>query len=229
MKMAYHLVEEYAQEQSMLYESMLGMLHSVVLAFHASHQKPSAQTVRNAEHLFNEKVRMLSRVLGKRTADMLTPVSTLDEGVYYAWVGDIEEELYRTQERCFLANRSKFVAALRVGGAFDGLSDLLGDVEGAMGRLVQLRSQEMNWSFRSRDGRNLNCLRTMHVLYRLLAVRAFALRFLIECPDRNTVVSICDKHGGVLHEARVGDMLGDARLVRTFFNYNTENYLAVSP
>ena len=132
------VADQAAQEQTALYEQFLDALHGTVLALKASGTEVTPKLVNRAISEFNKRAVQLQRWLEDYSHDIVGDyvVNGLPDDIYEAWLGEPERDFWFNFSRCLSSNRSAFVSAIRFGSAFNGLSDLLDNMHGAVGYLV---------------------------------------------------------------------------------------------
>lgn len=219
------VADQAAQEQTALYEQFLDALHGTVLALKASGTEVTPKLVNRAISEFNKRAVQLQRWLEDYSHDIVGDyvVNGLPDDIYEAWLGEPERDFWFNFSRCLSSNRSAFVSAIRFGSAFNGLSDLLDNMHGAVGYLVQKKSQEMKWNVRLEDGRTVNCLKLFYTLCKFRAYRAHMIHDLMDAKSRNLKVNVEDEEGNIVDSGEAEKFLTDSRLIDTLFHINSKN------
>lgn len=217
--------DQLAQEQTAQYEYFLGSLKANVLAIKSSGMKMLSPQMEKAKAGFNKQAVNIHTLLKNAFYDRYHPsISGMDEVLYMKWLGEAEMEYTFALDRILSANRATYLSALKNGGAFGGLSDLLKDMHGAIGYLVQEKVQEMKWNVRLSDGRTVSSLKLLYTVARQYAYRLYALNHLFAFYEAK--VEIRDKDDKVLVKGFGRDILKNFKYA-SLFKYGGGNYFAV--
>lgn len=113
----------------------------------------------------------------------------------YDWIVDANIMMAKALLAAKRANKTTFLSGLKFGAAYGGFSDLLSDMHGAMGYIVQKGAAQVRWNVRSKDGRTYGALRYLYPYFKLYARRA------------NVALNLCKrkKMGDKNVELRSGD------------------------
>lgn len=222
------LATEFAQAQCAVYEQFLNSNHSKVLAMKAAGEKPTPGVISKYGRKFNSEAAQLSIWLN----------DNLDN--YYELYRNLFEENFTTfldiglpalnaarqgLENCLSANGGTFLSALKFGSAFNGFSDLLADMHGSMGYLVQRKSQEMKWNVRTKDGKSMSSVRYVYTLFRHAAYVTEILAQILTAKRFGQNVRVMDKNGDPIAELKPEE-LTQRETFDKFFHVNSENYVA---
>lgn len=220
-----HEVEAMAQEQTAQYEYFLGALKANVLSVKASGTRLLAPHLNKARADFNKQAVTIHTILKNKFYDRYSDaIQNMDEATYMKWIGEAEMEYTFALDRMISANRATYLAALQHGGAFDGLSDLLKNMHGSIGYIVQEKAQQMRWNVRLSDGRTVSALKLLYAVSRQYAYRLFAVSHLLLDYDKN--VEIRDKDDNVLVQGRGSVLLKNFKNA-DWFKYGGSNYFVV--
>lgn len=217
--------DELAQEQTAQYEYFLGSLKANILSIKASGAKLKTPQLDKARAQFNHQAVNIYTMLKNAFYDRYSSAITgMDELLYMKWLGEAEMDYTFSLDRILSANRSTYLAALNHGSAFGGLSDLLKDMHGGIGYLVQEKAQEIKWNVRLSDGRTVSSLKLLYTVSRQYAYRLYALNHLLSDYDRK--IEIRDKDDKVLVKGLGRDILKNYKY-SSLFKYGGENYFYV--
>ena len=225
----------YAQGQVALYEQMLSALQSNILAIKASGTAVTSRVMAEARNDFQGRVVNTLRWMEHeedRFNDSLRTFVLNDREVesygeaWHVWYWPVMLMASNAFGNAVSANRQTYLSSLKFGSAFGGLSDLLKDMHGSMGYLVQKQSMQVRWNVRGSDGRTLNTLRYIYPFYRLEGVRAIAMHMLLRAEsDDIRKVRILDKNDQVLLAGAPKDLLKQ-EVAEKYFNFGSENSIA---
>ena len=217
--------EQLAQEQTAQYEYFLGSLKANILSIKASGAKLKTPQLDKARAQFNHQAVNIHTMLKGAFYDRYnSAINGMDELLYMKWLGEAEMEYTFALDRILSANRTTYLAALSHGGAFGGLSDLLKDMHGGIGYLVQEKAQEIKWNVRLSDGRTVSSLKLLYTVSRQYAYRLYAVNHLLMDYDRK--VEIRDKDDKTLVKGLGRDILKNYKY-SSLFKYGGGNYFVV--
>lgn len=194
-------IEGFAQSQSAFYEQFLESLQSIMLSVKASGMEVSGVALKNAQIKFSERPEQTLSWMASDRDHYLAHLSTLYElesnefQAAYDWIVDADIVVAKALLAAKRANKTTFLSGLKFGAAYSGLSDLLSDMHGAMGYIVQKGAAQVRWNVRSKDGRTYGALRYLYPYFKLYARRA------------NVALNLCKrkKMGDKKVELRSGD------------------------
>lgn len=216
---------EFAQNITSLYEQFLDSLQNMTLTIEASGTRITPKIVNEAQRLFLDRESVFTDFFYR---DYLSLAEAPDDKKLEFWYLNARLDIENSLDSCLLANRGTFMAAIRFGGAFKGLSGLLKDMHGSMGYLVQQQARLIRWNVRTRDGRTLACKRMMfsacrHYAYRLLTLKELltAKRYGVEVVQVGLLED--EAVGKETQDLRLDDLLYSEKLADKYFGYGSRN------
>jgi hypothetical protein len=226
------LPDTFAQRQTALYEQFLASLQAFTLSLDASGMRVTPDVLRGAEEEFeSSSENLLSWFfsgVGEFADSHDLDCSKIPEEVYERYLGYAERSFHDAFYRCIAANKSTFISAIRFGGSFGGLSDLLGKMHGSMGYLVQRKAREMKWNARTRDGKTISCLKLIYVTSRHFAYRFALLDTIWKCSVEGKNVAIVNENGDEIEVISPDELLKSDELCDKWFHHNSRNLVRVA-
>ena len=218
-------VEQLAQDQTAQYECFLNSLRADIVATKAAGEKVSAPALDRAKAEYNRlAVRVRQWMVTGLYGNFESYLTKMTESDYMVWVGGAEMDYQFAIDRVISANRSTYISALRFGGSFGGLSDLLKNMHGSIGYLVQQKAQEIRWNVRLSDGRTISSLKLLYTTTRHFAYRLYAAKQLLDAGD--SIVAIKDENDKVLMMGKANELVKNPQ-VANLFKYNGRNYIVI--
>ena len=223
------------QGQLALYEQFLAALQGTVVAIKSSGATVTPQVMRKARTEFEARWSQTEEWMQRERNDfyqrmlMLLEVDGQANSPYVQdWLVPIELMIGRAMYLCKQANKRTFLSGLKFGMAFRGLSYLLDDMHGAVGHLVQSEATKITWNVRSTDGRTYSVYRYLAPYFRLFGLRAHALAVLLgHMQNEVELLEIRNKKGETLLIGKPEELL-TPEVAEQYFNFGSENYIAVS-
>lgn len=212
---------QFAQEITSLYEQFLESLQSLTFTLESSGTRVSPKVLRDAERFYSEREKTFS---GYFYRDYLGLADVPEDKKLEFWYLQPRLDIEESLNSCLFANYGTFISAIRFGGAFKGLSDLLKDMHGSMGYVVQKKAQSMQWNVRTRDGRTWSCKRMIFNACRHYAFRILTLHEILNAKNNGCkTVQIGREFDEELDTVKVDDLLYSEDLADKYFGYGSQN------
>lgn len=223
------------QGQLALYEQFLAALQGTVVAIKSSGATVTAQVMRKARTEFEVRWTQTEEWMQRERNDFYQRILMLQEvegDAHSAYVRDwlvpVELMIGRAMYLCKQANKRTFLSGLKFGTAFRGLSSLLDNMHGAVGYLVQREATKMTWNVRSTDGKTYTVYRYLAPYFRLFGTRANTLAEILgHMQNGAELLEIRNKRGETLLIGKPEELL-TPEVAEQYFNFGSENYIAVS-
>lgn len=212
---------DFAQQQTALYEQFLDSLQAFTLSLDQSNARVTPKVISEAENLFNHRRDTFFQYFFIQYFDFVKqPIDRKLDFWYVPQRIEIEDAI----SSCLSANHGTFMAAIRFGGAFKGLSGLLKDMHGSMGYVVQKKARSIQWNVRTRDGRTWACKRMVFNASRHYAYRVGTLMELLQAQKCGCkYVYVGREFDENPEKVKLEKLLYSEELADKYFGYGSQN------
>ena len=220
--------EGHAQKLISIYEEMLAGLAGHVIAVKCSGLKVGAKDLRRSRSSFYMRWANLEEWFEKENDNFVSYMCSLNEvektevlPFIADWILDANTKMGQAMRFAEQANLGTYMAGLRFGTSFGGLSDLLRDMHGAMGYVVQRKSSEVKWMVRTKDGKSKNAVKYLYPYLRLHAHRVAKSIRLFKAFKNGKSVDLIASDGSVIFTADPKALLDDVDMANRYFGFDT--------
>lgn len=220
--------EGHAQKLISIYEEMLAGLAGHVIAVKSSGLRVGAKDLRRSQSSFYLRWANLEEWFETENNTFIGSLCVTHElekdevmPSIAEWVVDATCKLGQAMSHAKQANVGTYMAGLRFGTSFGGLSDLLRDMHGAMGHVVQRKSTEVKWSVRTKDGKTRSAVKYLYPYLRMYVHRVVSAIELAKILERGKLADLVSSDGAVIFTADPRALLNDIDMANNYFSFDT--------
>ena len=220
--------EGHAQKLISIYEEMLAGLAGHVIAVKSSGLRVGAKDLRRSQSSFYLRWANLEEWFEKENDNFISYMCSVNEvdktevlPFVADWILDANTKMGQAMRFAEQANLGTYMAGLRFGTSFGGLSDLLRDMHGAMGYVVHRKSTEVKWSVRTKDGKTRSAVKYLYPYLRMYVHRVVSAIELAKILERGKLADLVSSDGAVIFTADPRALLNDIDMANNYFSFDT--------